>query len=180
MKTIKKKRLLICLLISMLIIALVVFAPRFLYRQARISYELTQRVDFKLDIDVYSNTVRIVDFRGRWLSMYAKVYIPPEMYDQIKEEFIKCVRVTPNNTCDEELDESSDNYFYDGESLLSKLSRVNRMRQQSGLQSMNLNDYEVLFIAEAMYGAWFTTGGTIYILVKETSNDIYLYIWSFV
>ena len=51
-------------------------------------------------------------------------------------------------------------------------------KDRNGFQSMSLDSSAEILIAEAMYGTFFTTGGTTYVLVKEIDGTCCLYIWA--
>ena len=172
------KKKIFLLIIPTSLIAFATVAPSFLFRQTRISYEINRRVDFSIQLDISSKGVRIVDFYGRWFSMYAKLELPAEEYDKVKQIFLLNAGTTANKDFAREIIGEQSKYQYDNERFLSDLSNIQRAKHRKGLQSMNLDDYKEIFIAEAMYGVWFSTGGTSYVLVKENNENCFLYIYS--
>ena len=173
-----KKNKLVLVIIPTLLIVIGVLAPRFMFRQTRISHELSRRVDFNIHLDISSKDVEIVDFRGRWSSMYAKLELSEELYDLVKQRFLIDAGTTSDKDYTKEVINEQFSYRYSAEFFLSSLSSLNRAKRNGGLQSMNLDGYKELFIVEAMYGKWFTTGGTSYVLVKENNGNCFLYLYS--
>jgi len=171
-----KCKTLLWVLIPALIIVFAIISPQFLFRQTRISYELNKRVDFSAQLDINSNDVEIVDFRGRWFNMYAKLRITMTNYDHVKQRFLLNPGTVSNKDFAGEIMNFQSGYHYDEKSFRSELSVVKNAKHLNGLLSMNLDEYEELLIVDAMYGKWFTTGGTFYILVKETNVDYFLYV----
>jgi len=176
----KKWKILLWVLVPLSLIVFALISPQFLFRQTRISYELNKRVDFSAQLDINSRDVEIVDFQGRWYSMYGKLRITMKDYDHVKKRFLLNSGTVSNKDFAGEIMNLQSGYHYDEKGFHSVLSVVKNAKRVEGLLSMNLDDYEELLIVDAMYGKWFTTGGTFYILVKENNVDYFVYVLSFV
>ena len=145
----KKKALLVVIPTSLVIFT--VFSPWFLMRENRILNEVKRVTDVSMQMDNFINDVEIIDYRGRWFNMYTKLELSVEKYNQLKQIFVS-------------------------RSESSSFSTITNIKRMRGYHSMNLDDYEERFVAEDVYGEWFSTGETHYALVKEKSGNRYLYI----
>ena len=173
------KKVLLIITILAVAIVFIVLSPRFLFKQARISNELNIKVE-AIPLDISWEGIRIADYRGRWDSMYAKLELTPEKYDQVKQRLLLFyISMTNKDFADEILSEES-TYSYDPTGFYYSLRATNNAKNMSGYHSLNLDDYEELIIMDTMYAKhnfiFGTTGSRRFILVKESNGNCYLYI----
>ena len=173
MMTKKRKKLLLWAIIPSALFVFFVFTPR-----VRVSHELSRIIEAGLRLDISSKDVKIIDYHGRWSGMYAKLELSMDKYDQVKQRFLLNAGTASNKDFEDEIISEESKYRYDFKYFSSQLSFMNSVKHSGGFQSMNLDDYEEMLIMGTLYGAWFTTGGTEYVLVKENSGNCYLYVWS--
>ena len=174
----RKKKLALLVVIPVFLIVLAIFTQRFLFREARISHELNIIIE-GIALDISWEGVKIIEYRGRWSSMYTKLELSIEKYDQVKRRFLLFEGTVSNKDFENDILREQSRYSYNEVRFLSELSTMNkRINRLSWLKSMNLDDYEELLLLETTYGKLIgmTTGGRFYVLGKENSGNYYLYI----
>ena len=164
------------------VVVLAVFAPRFLFRQARISHELSRAIAYGESLEIALSDTRIIDYWGRWENIYVKLELPPETYEQAKQRFLLFSSTASDKDYTEEIQSGASQYEYSEREFDFLLRMVVNSKKRNERHSMNLDEYQELMIMEHLYGTiWrgmMTTGATVYLLVKENSGAHYLYIYS--
>ena len=161
---------------AILLCVFTLFAPRFLFREARISDAIDMMMrGTNRELDVSLNDM-IVDYRGRWGNMYAKFELTAEGYEVLKNEFLMSGATVSNNDFADEVLYEYSRYQYDPAGFSTTLSYINSAIRMRNLNTMSLEDIEELLIQEHFYGRWFTGAVAIYAIVKETSGNFYMYI----
>jgi len=174
---IKKEKILLLEIISVPLIICAAFTPRFLFREVRISSELEQMVRSSgVRFETPLEYAKIVDYFGRWSHMYAKLDLPINEYIRLKQGFLQSQLTVTNKDFSEEILSEESQYRYDSRDFSSELSVMKNIKHMYRYHSMNLNEYEELFIVYRLYGEWFTTGENRYVLAKENDGAYYLYI----
>jgi len=173
------KKVLLIITILAVAIVFIVLSPRFLFRQARISHELSIREEV-IPLDESREGIRIADYRGRWDSMYAKLELTPEKYDQVKQRLLMFYGSKTNKDFTDEILSEESMYSYDPTGFYYSLRYTNNAKNMRGYHSLNLDDYEELIIMQTTYAKYVfiygTTGGKTFILAKESNGNCYLYI----
>jgi len=173
-----QKPLIILIVLAALVIA-IMLSPRFLFQQARITRELSLTIE-SIPLDISWEGVKTIDYRGRWSSMYAKLELSTEKYEQVKQRFLQFAGSdTSKDFADEVLSEDS-KYLYNPTRFGTMLSVMNNVKDMGGYSSMKLDEYEELIIMDTTYGKMVffagTSGARTYVLVKENGGNCYLYI----
>ena len=171
MTILKVKRILLIAIILTSLIVIVMIAPTRVIRPIRINKELN-----RIQLEISLRDVTIIDYRGHLTGIYAKMELPAELYEKVKERWYSADCALYYNDFAKG---NMRNNHYKYERFLNQLELMDRVKRMNGYHSMNFDDFEeILFIADILYGAWFTTGGTDYSFVKEKSGSIYLYVYS--
>ena len=181
MMTGKRKKALKWVVIPIPILLFVVFAPRFFFVQTRITNELNQ----KLFDDVWLGpspleSLEIVDYRGRWFSVYVKLKLSKEEYNRLKQKFFQSGGATSSKDFTKEIVGDTGRYLYNPNRFFSELSVINNVKRRYKTQSMDLDDYEELIILISAHDGWipFITHGGYYVLEKENGGNCFLYIYA--
>ena len=178
----KRELLLMTAAALAVLVVFAVFAPRFLFREIRISNEL-DRLNHLLVTNVSDRISigdsKIADYHGRWSYMYAKLELSAKDYEQIKQMLLKSSNTETNKDFSDDILREPSKYNYDPKSFTYLLRVMDNTKKRHGLASMNLNiNAEEILIYERVYGKWFSSGSTIYALIKENESKHYLYIYA--
>ena len=154
----QKKRILL-LILSALMVVIVIYLTAY-SPKAIIARELDRITESGEKSGISLADMEIIDYCKKQSTMYAKLEIPPEKYEQVKE---KAFRFALN----------SDKW--------GEFSHMKKLMEGRGGITMNLDDYEERSIVVVLYGKmtspqFWTTGENYYALVKENSGICYLYI----
>ena len=159
---------------------LIIFAPRFLFRKARISAELNSIVEAGVRIGISIEDASILDYYGRWNSMYVKLELPTEKYDQVKRNMLLLEGTATSKDFSGEISIEESGYRYDSNYFHTLLSVISNAKKMGEYNSMNLNDNDEILIMDTTYRkiVFFvgTTGARNYVLVKGNRGNCYLYI----
>ena len=173
------KKLLLVLGVLAVLVTFVALSPRFIFVKAGITRELNLTIE-AVPLDISWEGIEIVDYRGRWGSMYAKLELSPEKYEQVQQKFLLFYGSKTNRDFSGEISNGESRYEYDEASFSSMLMVINRVKDRGAYHSMNLDDCEELLIIDTTYGKMVflagTTGSRRYILAKEGGGNCYLYI----
>ena len=164
----RKKMLLLIAIVSTPLIAFSVFAPRFLFRDIRVSYELGQTLLNNVSLDVSLEDTKIIDSLGHWANMYVKLELLTEEFERLKRNFIKTGGAAYNK-----------DFPHDPKYFESHLSIMKNVKKMYGYKSMSIDNYNELFILMSVRGKlipFATTSEIYYVLIKENSGNCYLYI----
>ena len=177
----KRKRLLFWTVVPMSAIVFAVFAPHFLFQQTRVSAELKQTVLDGVRLEAPLENVIIVDYKGRWFSMYAKLDLSLDEYNQLKQIFLQAQIIATNKNFTGEIPTEMSRYHYNPDLFASMLAVMKNVKHRYSAKSMNLDDYEELLITDRLYRKVYffiagTTGENHYVLAKEKNGNCYLYI----
>ena len=156
-------------------IVLIVRSPKY-----RVSSELKNIIKDEVRLGNLLENSEIVEYREFRPIAYAKLKLPIEEYNFLKQRFLSDHATDTDKDYSDEILNGDSSYRYHSASFLSQLKTMNNIRQRHELDSMNLDDYEELlfmfrFVAVHPTPFTGTTGEANYILVKENDGNCYLY-----
>ena len=156
-----------------------IFTPRFIFQKTRVSHELNHIIESGVRLEISLDDAKIIDYCGRWFSMYTKLELSFDKYEQVKKKLLLVAGTVSNKDFTEDVDEKS-KYTYSAKSFQQYLSVINNVKSRHE-NSMNLENYDELLMltqtrAIEIPFIWGTTGGVHYVLIKEDNGSCYLYI----
>jgi len=173
------KKLILIVIIVVSIVFGIMFTPHFLFRRTSIHNSINEVLDAGVSLGLSENDYTVVDFRGRWTSMYIKLELTLEAYNHAKQQMLLSSWTASSRDFTEYIQSEESRYRYSSRDFDFTLSLMRRRETTRKINSMNLNDFEEMLIIEmtdakaVLFGG--TTGFRSYVLVHEMNGNYCLY-----